>query len=78
MISHDVTFFESKFPFCEKFKQDDVMQKVNTTLIGDDHEENEEQNHEEIERSEENVERANDDVRETLFEPEDMTIKKVK
>ena len=74
MISHDVTFFESKFPFCEKCKQDGVMQKDNTTLIGDDNEENEEQNHEEIERSEENVEREIDEVRETLFEPEDMTI----
>ena len=25
MISRDVTFFESKFLFCEKSKQDDVM-----------------------------------------------------
>ena len=77
MISHDVTFFESKFPFCEKSKQDGVKQKGNTIINEEDNEEIEEQNDEEIERSEENMEKEDNEVRETLFESQDMTINPV-
>ena len=73
MISRDVSFFENKFPFREKSKQDDVMQTDNT-IIREDNEEFEEQNDEEMERSEEGIERQNNEVRETLFEPENTTI----
>ena len=73
MISRDVSFFESKFPFREKSKQDDVMQTDNT-IIRENNEEFEEQNDEEIERSEEGIERQNNEARETLFEPENTTI----
>ena len=73
MISRDVSFFESKFPFREKSKQDNVMQTDNT-IIREDNEEFEEQNDEEMKRSEEGIERQNNDVRQTLFEPENTTI----
>ena len=49
MISCDVSFFESKFSFREKSKQDDVMQTDNT-IIREDNEEFEKQNDEEIRR----------------------------
>ena len=49
MISRDVSFFESKFPFREKSKQDDVMQTDNT-IIREDNEDFEEQNDEEMKR----------------------------
>ena len=73
MISRDVTFFESKFLFREESKQDDVMQTDNT-IIREDNEKFEEQNDEEMERSEEGMKKQNDEVRETLLEPENTTI----
>ena len=57
----------------EKSEQDDVMQTDNT-IIREDNEEFEEQNDEEMERSEEGIEGQNNEVRETLFEPENTTI----
>ena len=72
MISRDVTFFEDKFPYSERSKQDGVRQ-LSDTIIREENEEIEKQDDEEIERPEENIERQNDEVRERSLEPENTT-----
>ncbi len=60
MISREVTFFESKFPYRKESKLDGVMQPDNT-IVREENKEIEEANDEEIERSEEDIERSNDE-----------------